>query len=222
MFSPKKTTTRVHLKKSRPLKPRKQNFCPKISYTFLKKPTGPKFLISYLWDAMLLHWSPSTSHPTFTQGSRRFPQGWQVSQGCASAHMLRLLATNLIDNSGLIFKYVKIINVFACGKEFMKKHNQQPFHSAKDLIFFHQNFRCQNFLHQNFLPRNLLYQIHQQVSVSSVIYLGIFFSLATYLHSSKNTCGKQFLPVRKTESKLPIGKCIENLLLSPDLHENLC
>ena len=31
--------------------------------------------------------------------------------------MLRLLATILINNSGLIFKYVKIMNNFTCAEE---------------------------------------------------------------------------------------------------------
>ena len=37
-----------------------------------------------------------------------------------SPHILSLLATSLIINSGLKFKNDKIMNVFTCGKEISK------------------------------------------------------------------------------------------------------
>ena len=39
---------------------------------------------------------------------------------CASAYILSLLATSLINNSGLIFIYVKVMNVFSCGEQISK------------------------------------------------------------------------------------------------------
>ena len=41
-----------------------------------------------------------------------------------SVHILRLLTTSLTSNSGLVFKHVKIINVFTCGEEFSKKEQE--------------------------------------------------------------------------------------------------
>ena len=37
-----------------------------------------------------------------------------------SLFILRLLATSLINNFGLIFTHVKIMNAFTCGEEFSK------------------------------------------------------------------------------------------------------
>ena len=46
-----------------------------------------------LGDPMLPQWSSDFSHSALTQGSRGFPQWWQVSYACAPAHILSLLAT---------------------------------------------------------------------------------------------------------------------------------
>ena len=43
--------------------------------------------LCYLRDTMLFHLSPSTSCPTHTWRSRRFPQGLEISYGCASVHI---------------------------------------------------------------------------------------------------------------------------------------
>ena len=63
----------------------------------------------------LLHFPPNPSY-----GNRGFPWLWQMSSGCASAHILSLLATSLINNSGLIFICVKIMDVFTCGEKISK------------------------------------------------------------------------------------------------------
>ena len=50
------------------------------------------------------------------------------------------------------------------------------------------NFRHPNFFHHCFLYQNLLYQNNIcQKFLSSIINIDVFFSLATFLHSSKNT-----------------------------------
>ena len=43
-----------------------------------------------------------------------------MSKGCASADILNLLAISLINNSGLIFIYVKIMNLLTCGEDIGK------------------------------------------------------------------------------------------------------
>ena len=50
----------------------------------------------------------------------------------------------------------------------------------------HQNFFHQNFHHQNFLNQTLLYQHYQKKCLCYQKYIqALFFSLITYLHSSK-------------------------------------
>ena len=43
-----------------------------------------------------------------------------MSKGYASADILNLLAISLINNSGLIFIYVKIMNLLTCGEDIGK------------------------------------------------------------------------------------------------------
>ena len=49
-----------------------------------------------------------------------FASGGKYPNEGASAHIFKLFATSLIDNSGMVFKHVKIMNVFTCNKEFIK------------------------------------------------------------------------------------------------------
>ena len=72
-----------------------------------------------LQDAMLRYWSPNTSNPTPSREAEDFSRG-EVSYDCASAHILSLIGTNLINKSGLIFICVKIMNVLTCGEEISK------------------------------------------------------------------------------------------------------
>ena len=71
----------------------------------------------------------------------------------------------------------------------------------KKLIFFTRIFFIRIFLRMSFFIRIFSAEFSslesEETSISSIIYLGIFFSLITYLHSSKN---KNFLPVLNTES----------------------
>ena len=48
-----------------------------------------------------------------------FPSGGKYPNEGASAHIIKLFATSLIDNSGLGFKHAKIMNVFTCNEEFI-------------------------------------------------------------------------------------------------------
>ena len=55
----------------------------------------------------------------------------QVSQECASAHILSLLATSLVNNSGLILTCVKIANVLVV----VKRLENQQFKAVKSHLF---------------------------------------------------------------------------------------
>ena len=63
------------------------------------------------------HWSPSTSYPTFPKWAEDFPRGGKCLN---DVPLWRLLSTSLIKTSGLIFIFVKIMNIFTCGEEISK------------------------------------------------------------------------------------------------------
>ena len=46
------------------------------------------------------------------------PRGCNYAKSKLSAHILSLLAANLINISEMDFKHVKIINLFTCSEEF--------------------------------------------------------------------------------------------------------
>ena len=82
-------------------------------------------LIFYdLQDTMSCQRSLLSSLTTFvTYGTPCHARGHHSSiygYGCASAYIFSLLATSLINNSGLIFICVKIMNIFTCGEEISK------------------------------------------------------------------------------------------------------
>ena len=87
--------------------------------TFGTLPVIVQYLCDLL-DAMPHHWSPSTSHPTLPREAENFHSGGKYPKVCASAHILSLLATSLINNFGLIFICVKNMNVFTCDEEISK------------------------------------------------------------------------------------------------------
>ena len=75
--------------------------------------------LSDLQDAMPGHWSPSTSHPTIPRETEDFLGVASILRMWLCSHS-SLFATSLMNNSGLIFKCVKIMNVFTCGEEISK------------------------------------------------------------------------------------------------------
>ena len=53
-------------------------------------------------------------------GKHRISLGTAFILRMCSAHILSFFATSLINNSGLVFIRVKIMNVFTCGEEISK------------------------------------------------------------------------------------------------------
>ena len=59
-------------------------------------------------------------------------------------------------------------------------------------ILFSKKISISNFLYQNFFIRIHVTECLYEISILSVIYSYIFFSLTIYLRSSKNTWGEHF------------------------------